>query len=98
RALGPRPALAPAHLRGARPPARRTRELGSLSSPPPLFSLERLRVVARELVEGNRLFFADGAHVVRHLGGVARGEDFVEPFERADEPFGQARRERALSE
>src|SRR5437588_3166886 len=94
----PRRAAGPARLPGARPPARRTRELESLSSFPPSFALESLRVVARETVEGGRLFFADSADVVGHLGGIARGEDFVETFERADEPFGQARRERALSE
>src|SRR5436305_5292950 len=63
-----------------------------------LLALERLRVVAREPVEGDRLFPRDAAHVVSDFGGVAGGEDFVETFERADEPFGQARRESALAE
>src|SRR3982751_6118275 len=62
------------------------------------FSSECLRVVARELFERYRLTTCDAAHVVCNFGGVTRGEDFVQTFERTDEPFGQARGERARAE
>src|SRR5687768_17462301 len=64
----------------------------------PSLAPERGGVVAREPSEGNRLTARDAPHVVRHRRGAARGEHYVELFERVHEPPGQAGRERPRAE